>query len=305
MPRQVRFDHYGPVDVLQVDEVDKPVPADDQVLVAVRAAGINPFDAKLHSGFFESSFSVSFPAPQGTDVAGVVEAVGPGVTEFAPGDEILGSTGKRGAQADYALVPQKTALKRPPSVSWEVAGGFWTVACAASALVRAAGVGAGDNVLVSGSGGVGGTACQLARLKGANVICVTAEDAHDWLRSFGVIPLAFGDGVKERITAALAGAALNAVMDTAGHGYVQLGIELGVAPDRIDTIVDFSAAEQVGAKTDGADAAGKPEAAEVLELVAAGKLDLPVHASYPLDQVREAYTELEQRHPQGKIVIVP
>lgn len=303
--RQVRFDRYGGVDVLTVDEVDKPVPAEDQLLVAVRAAGANPFDAKLRSGVFQNDFTIPFPAPQGTDVAGVVEAVGPGVEGFAVGDEVLGSTGKRGSQADFALLPVKTALTRPANLAWEVAGSFWTVASAAAALVAAAGVGEGDNVLVAGSGGVGGLACQLARVRGAHVICVTDADSQEWLRSVGVAPVVFGEGARERIVSALAGAKLDALLDTAGHGYVELAVELGVAPERIDTIVDFAGAERYGAKTDGADAASTPEVKEVLEQVATGAVQFPIDATFPLDRVREAYVELEERHPRGKIVIVP
>jgi len=308
MPRAVRFDRYGGPDVLEVVEVARPEPGDGQLLVRVRAAGLNPFDSKLRRGFFEGQIPVEFPAPQGTDLAGIVEAVGAEVTGFAPGDEIVGSSGRRGAQAEYALVAITTALPRPPSVSWEAAGGLWVVATTAAAMIRAAGVGAGDVVLVSGaSGGVGGLVSQLAHHWGASVIGVSSAANHEWLRAHGVRPVAYGEGVEERIREAVeaAGGPLTAVLDTAGGGYAELGIKLGVAPERIDTVADYGAAERLGVKQEGGAMGTAADVAAILDLMAVGELELPVHASFPLDQVQAAYTELEQGHPRGKIVLIP
>jgi len=308
MSRAVQFDQYGGVEVLHLVEVPEPVAGDQQLLVAVKAAGLNPFETKMRTGLMESQFPVDFPARQGTDVAGVVEAVGRGATGFVVGDEILGSTGRRGAQADCALVPIKSVLPRPANVPWEVAGSIWGVGTTASAMVRAAAVSAGDVVLVSGaSGGVGVVVSQLSRQRGATVIGVASERNHDWLSAHGIIPVAYGDGFEDRLKAATeaAGSAVNAVLDTSGGGYVELGVRLGVAPERIDTIVDFGMAAQYGAKTDGGAAAGTPEMAEIAILLASGQLELPIHASFPLDQVQAAYTELEHGHPRGKIVLIP
>jgi NADPH:quinone reductase-like Zn-dependent oxidoreductase len=309
MPRAVRFERYGGVDVLEVVDVDPPEPGDGQLLVRVRAAGINPFDAKLRSGVFEADIPLSFPAAQGNDVAGVVEAIGPGVEDFKPGDEVLGTTAKRGSQAELALVSQERALARPEAVSWEVAGGLWTVGTTAYASVAAVSVADRDVVIVAGaSGGVGGLAAQLAHQRGATVIGVGSEDSHAWLRSRGIIPIVYGDGLRERLIAAAgdAGRSPSALIDTVGHGYVELAIELGIAPQRINTIVDYDAAGKYGAKTDGQSAAAGTEVVEeIVALIAAGKVELPVAASFPLDQVREAYTLLEDGHPPGKIVLVP
>jgi NADPH:quinone reductase-like Zn-dependent oxidoreductase len=308
MPRQVRFEQYGGVDVLQMVEVEKPVPGEEELLIAVKATGINPFDSKLRQGMMEGRFPFSFPSAQGNDVAGVVEAVGPGVTHFKPGDEIVGSSSKRGAQADFALVSQTKALPRPEGVSWEVAGSLWVVGTTSQAMVRAARIQADDLVLVSGaSGGVGALASQLARHRRAAVIGVAGESNHEWLLSHGILPVSYGDDVESRIRAAAAdaGRRLTAVLDVAGGGYVDLGIRLGVAPDRIDTIVDYGAAENHGAKTDGGAAGSTPDIAELLTLLKDRQIELPIHASFPLDQVQEAYTELEQGHPRGKIVLIP
>jgi len=308
MPRQVRFDQYGGVDVLHLSEVDKPEPGEGQLLLQVKATGINPFDVKVRTGKVQEMVKVSFPSAQGNDVAGVVEAVGPGVSGFKPGDEVAASTSKRGAQGDFALAPQTAALLRPANVPWEVAGSVWVVGTTSQAMVRAAAIGADDLVLVSGaSGGVGALASQLARHRGAAVIGVAGESNHKWLLSHGITPVTYGDDVEARIraAAAAAGREITAALDLAGGGYVELAIKLGVAPERIDTIVDYGAAAKHGAKTEGGAAGTTADIADLLALINDGEIELPIHASFPLEQVQAAYTELEHGHPRGKIVLVP
>lgn len=309
MARAVRFGRYGGIEVLEVAEVDPPELADGQMLVRVRAAGINPFEAKLRSGLYEADIPVQFPAAQGNDFAGVVESVGAGVRDFTVGDEVLGSSARRGSQAELTVVSQDRAVRRPAAVPWEVAGGLWTVGTTAYAAVAAVAPGDGDVVVVAGaSGGVGGLAAQLARHRGATVIGVAGQDGHAWLRSRGVIPVVYGEGLSARLGRAAddARGRLSALIDTVGKGYVALGVELGVAPERIDTIVDNDAAAQYGARTDGGQAVSGPDAVEELvALIAGGEIELPIAASFPLEQVREAYTLLEQGHPPGKIVLIP
>jgi NADPH:quinone reductase-like Zn-dependent oxidoreductase len=311
MPRAVRFERYGGVDVLEVVDVDPPQPTDDQVVLRVKATGINPFESKLRSGLFQADIPLSFPAAQGNDVAGVIEQVGANVHELKPGDEVLGTTAKRGSQAELALVAQARAVARPSTVPWDVAGALWTVGTTAYATVAAVSAGAieGDVVIVAGaSGGVGGLAAQLARQRGATVIGVAGEDSHAWLHSRGIVPVAYSDGLAERVArAAAANGPPKALIDTVGRGYVELAIELGIEPQRIDTIVDDEGAGRHGAKTDGAQAVADPVAAvaEIVGLIAAGELELPIAASFPLDQVREAYTLLDNGHPPGKIVLIP
>jgi NADPH:quinone reductase-like Zn-dependent oxidoreductase len=309
MPRAVRFEEYGGVDVLELVEVDPPELGDGQLLVRVRAAGINPFEAKLRSGLLRDDIPVSFPAPQGTDLAGGVERVAPDVSDFAPSDEILGTTSKRGSQAELAVVSQARVLARPEELPWEVAGGLWTVGTTAYGAVSAVDPNPGDVVVVAGAaGGVGGLAAQLARNFGATVIGVAAEASHDWLRSRDVLPVAYGDGLAERLqaTAAEAGGKLTALIDTVGQGYVPLAIELGISPERIDTIVDFEAGPRYGVHTDGAGAASTVETVEQLvQLIVDGKVELPIARTFPLDEVRDAYALLEGSHPPGKIVLIP
>jgi NADPH:quinone reductase-like Zn-dependent oxidoreductase len=303
------FEQYGGVDVLDVVDIAAPEPGEGQLLVRVRAAGVNPFDTKLRSGMFQQSIPLSFPALQGSEVAGVVERVGAGVTGFAPGDEILGATAKRGAQAELAVVNQTHAVIRPAALPWEVAGGLWSVGTTAYASVVAVGASAGDVLVVAGAAGaVGGLASQLARHRGATVLGVAGEAGQDWLRSRGITAVLYGDGFAERVDRALAelDRPLSALIDTAGHGYVEFAIERGIAPERINTLADYAAIETYGVKNDGRSAADTPEVmSEIVELILAGDVELPIAASFPLERVREAYALLEDRRPPGKVVLIP
>jgi NADPH:quinone reductase-like Zn-dependent oxidoreductase len=252
-------------------------------------------------------FPSTFPSGQGSDLAGVVEEVGAGVGGFSPGDEVIGFTNGRASQAELVLVEAGDLTRKPEKVSWEVAGGLFVAGATAWGAVHAVQPKEGETVVISGAaGGVGSLAVQLARRTGATVIGLASESNHEWLKSHGVIPVAYGDGVADRIRA-VAPSGVDAFIDTYGNGYVELALALGVAAGRIDTIVDFAAAAKHGVKTDGGTAAG-PGAkvlAELAGLIADGHLEVPIANVYPLSQVREAYTELERRHTRGKIVLRP
>jgi NADPH:quinone reductase-like Zn-dependent oxidoreductase len=304
--RAVRFDEYGGVDVLEVREVADPVAGPGQVLVAVKAAGINPGEISIREGRLHDRWPATFPSGQGTDFAGVVQAVGEGVTAFAVGDEVLGWTEERASQAELVAVPDDQLTPKPPALSWEVAGSLFVAAMAAYASVEAVKPQAGETVVVSAAaGGVGSVAVQLARRTGATVIGLAGEGNHDWLRAHDIVPVAYGDGQAERIREA-AGRRVDAFIDTFGGGYVDLAIDLGVAPERINTIADREAAARVGASTQGTHAVATAAIlAELAALAAAGSLDIEIARTYPLDQVREAFTELAERHTRGKIVLLP
>ncbi len=307
MPRAVRFDHYGDVEVLQVLEVARPVPGAGEVLVRVKAAGINPGEAAIREGRMHERFPASFPSGEGSDFAGVVEQPGPGAERFAPGDEVIGHTDRRASQADFVLAQEGDLVPRPPGVPWEVAGTLFVVGSTAYAAVRAVAVKEGDNVAVSGAaGGVGSLAVQLARHAGAaKVIGLASEPNHAWLRDHGVIPVDYGEGAAERLRQA-SGGRLDAFIDTFGGGYVELALELDVSPERIDTIIDFEAAAKYGVKSEGSAAGSDPHVlAELAGLIDAGELEVPIARTYPLERVQDAYRELERRHTRGKIVLVP
>jgi len=303
--KAVRFDEYGDVDVLKVVDVPTPEPGPGQVLVAVKAAGINPGEGKIRAGLLHSRFPATFPSGEGSDLAGIVTATGPGVTGLSAGDEVIGYTDNRASHAEYVVAEAENLTPRPPTMPWEVAGALFVAGATAYAAVRAVAVAPGDTVVVAGAaGGVGSIAVQLARLAGATVIGLAGETNHVWLAEHGVIPVSYGDGVAERIRAAAP--RVDALIDTQGGNYVQLALDLGVQPSRIDTIVNFAAVADHGVKADG-NAAGASAAvlAELAGLVAAGKLEIPIAATFPLAQVRDAYTELERGHTRGKIVLIP
>ena len=145
----------------------------------------------------------------------------------------------------------------------------------------------------------------MAGNAGAKVIGLAGDSNRKWLTDHGVIPVLYGDGVEDRIRAA-SGGKVDAFIDTFGGGYVELALKLGVTPDRIDTIIDFAAAEKHGVKTDGNHAAASAEVlAKLAGMLAAGRLEIPIAEVYPLADVRDAYRDLEQRHTQGKIVLEP
>jgi NADPH:quinone reductase-like Zn-dependent oxidoreductase len=305
MPKAVQFDQYGGVDVLTVAEVPRPVPGPGQVLVQVKAAGINPGEAKIREGLLHERWPAVFPSGQGSDLAGIVAATGPGVTGVAAGDEVLGWTDDRSSQAEYALTEAEHLTARPAGLAWEVAGSLFVTGATAWAAVRAVAAGPGDTVVVSGAaGGVGSLAVQLARRAGATVIGLASEPNHAWLTARGVIGISYGDGVADRIRAAAPGP--HAFIDTFGADYPQLALDLGVTPERVDTIVRFDLADKLGIKAEG-NAAGASAAvlAELAGLITTGEIDFPVAATFPLDQVREAYQALASGHVHGKIVLIP
>ncbi|HEX4060311.1 MAG TPA: NADP-dependent oxidoreductase [Streptosporangiaceae bacterium] len=301
----MRFDEYGGVDVLNVVDVPRPAPGPGQVLVQVKAAGINPGEAKIRQGLLHDRWPATFPSGQGSDLAGVVAETGPDVTGIAVGDEVIGYTDDRASQAEYALVEAGHLTPKPPALPWEVAGSLFVVGATASAAIRAVALASGDTVVVAGAaGGVGSLAVQLAKLAGATVIGLASPRQHEWLTAHGVVPVTYGDGVADRIREAAG--QVDAFIDTVGAGYVDLALELGVKPGRVDTIVNFDAVAAHGVKAEG-NIAGASAAtlAELAGLIVAGRLELPVAATFPLAQVRDAFRLLADGHTRGKIVLLP
>ena len=304
MPKAVRFDQYGDVDVLKVVDVPRPVPGPGQVLVQVKAAGINPGEAKIREGLMHAQWPATFPSGQGSDLAGIVAETGPDMTGFAVGDEVIGFTNNRASQAEFVLAEARNLTPKPAAVPWEAAGALFVAGATAWAAVRAVALAEGDTVVVAGAaGGVGSLAVQLARRAGATVIGLASEANHEWLRSHGVIPVTYGAGVEDRIRQAAG--TVDAFIDTVGGDYVQIALDLGVKPSRIDTIANFAAVEKYGVKGDGSAVGASAQVlAELAGLIAAGELEIPIAAAYPLDRVRDAYRRLAQGHLLGKIVLI-
>lgn len=306
MAQAVKFDQYGGVDVLNVVEIPEPVAGPGQVVVQVVAASINPGEWKIRQGLLHERWPATFPSGEGSDFAGRVVAVGDGVSGIAVGDEVVGFSDERSAHATHVVVPVDQVTPKPAGLSWDVAGSLYVAGTTASAAVRAVSPEAGDTVVVSGAaGGVGSLVVQLLRAREVTVVGIAGPGNHEWLRSVGAVPVAYGDGLADRIRAA-APEGVHAFIDTYGPDYVELAIDLGVKPDRIDTIADFAAVAKYGVKAEGSGAAATVDVvAELAQLAASGKLEVPIAATYPLTEVRAAYAELEAGHTHGKIVLRP
>lgn len=169
--RAVRFDHYGPVEVLDVVDVPRPTPDRGRVLVEVVASAINPGEISIREGAMRERSPASFPSGQGSDLAGRVAEVGDEVAGFEVGDEVIGWTDERAAQAEYVSVPAGQLTARPPGVPWEQAASLYVAGCTAYAMVDAVAPRSGETVAVAGAaGGVGSIAVQLLRTRGARVL---------------------------------------------------------------------------------------------------------------------------------------
>ncbi|WP_431037244.1 NADP-dependent oxidoreductase [Streptomyces sp. P6-2-1] len=304
--RAVRFSTYGGIDVLRVEEVARPVPGPAQLLVEVRAAGIQPGEVSIREGARHDRWPATFPSGQGSDLAGVVVETGAHARGFTVGDEVLGFTHNRASHAEFVAVDDVNLVSRPAGLSWDVAGALYVAGTTAYATVFAVDPGPGETVVVSGAaGGVGSLAVQLARRRGATVIGLAGERSHTWLKEHGVVPVTYGEGVAGRVREA-AGGHVDAFIDTFGEGYVDLAVELGVRPERINTIRDWPAAARTGARTYGEGAAASAVVlGELARLAARGELEVPIARTYPLERVRDAFRELERRHTHGKIVLRP
>lgn len=304
--RAVRFDRYGDRDVLYVADIPLPQPAAGEVLVEIRAAGVNPGEASIRAGALHDLFPTTFPSGQGSDLAGTVVALGDGVTDFAVGDAVLGYSWERSSHATHAAVPASQLIPKPEALDWPVAGSLYVAACTAWAAVHAVAPQPGETVAVSAAaGGVGSIAVQLLRVYGAHVVGIASPGNAAWLTARGATPVPYGD----RLRADLAEAAphgIDAFIDLFGPEYVRLAVDLGIPPERIETIISFPEAARYGTKTAGStDGSRREVLTEMADLAASGRIEIPIAATYPLDRVRDAFATLEQRHTHGKIALIP
>jgi NADPH:quinone reductase-like Zn-dependent oxidoreductase len=304
--KAVRFEQYGGPEVLEVWEVDRPSAGPGEILVEVRAASINPGEIAIREGQMAKQWPSTFPSGQGSDFAGVIAQLGEGVESFAIDDEVIGWTDDRASHAEFVVVPVDHLTAKPLTLSWEVAGSLFVAPMAAVVSVQVVDPQQGETIVVSAAaGGVGLVAAQLARNTGAKVVGLAGEKNHEWLRSVGVEPVAYGEGQEERIRA-LAPDGVDGFIDTFGGGYTDLGIALGVSPARVTTVIDFQAAERLGIQAlTGSSVVSADMIAEIANLIARGGLKIPIAHTYALSEVREAYEQLAERHTNGKIVLIP
>ena len=307
MARAVRFDHYGGGDVLFIADVEVPAPAAGEVVVEVRAAGINPGEAAIRVGALDAMFPATFPSGEGSDLAGVVSAIGDGVSQFAVGDEVLGWSWRRSSHAEYVAVPVSQLIPKPPALSWEVAGSLYVVACTAYAAVRAVGADQGDTVAVSAAAGGVGTV----------VVAVAADEGRECARDRvggqprlaggsrrrPRSPTATGSLTVSRLPRPMASTPSSTSSDPSTCSWRSTSGSHPIASRRSSRV---TRPQEVGAKVQGSgDASTTDVLSEMAELVASGRIEIPIAATYPLERVRDAYAELEARHTHGKIVLIP
>jgi NADPH:quinone reductase-like Zn-dependent oxidoreductase len=300
--KAVRFEEYGGPEVLRVGEVEEPHAGPGQIRIAVRAAGVNPFDWKVRSGAMARFMPVEFPKIPGSDVAGVVDEVGEGVTGASVGDEVFGFA-VSGGYAEYAVLEH--FARKPGAMSWAEAAGLPVVAETAVRVLDLLGVKAGQTVLVNGAaGGVGLAAIQFARARDTSVIGTASERNHEYLRSIGAVPVAYGEGLVERVRE-LAPDGVDAAFDTAGRGALPDLIALAGGPENVATIADPAAQEYGVRLTSGAEGRAYHALAQAAQLYEEGRLSVPIAQTFRFGEAPRAHELSEAGHVRGKLILIP
>lgn len=301
------MNQYGGPDVLKLaTDAPEPKVGPDFVLVRAKAAGVNPVDGKIREGRLDGLFQTDFPVIPGWDVAGVVERTGPAVSEYSPGDEVIGYVREdhisRGTYAELVSAPVRTLGRKPPRLSWAEAAGLPLAGLTAyQSLAKALGVNEDDTVLIhAASGGVGSLAVQIAVAKGAQVIGTASAANHDYLRSLGAEPVEYGEGLADRVRR-LAPGGVSAALDLIGGEALEITPELLTPTGRWASIVDPSVTSRGGryvfVRPDPTDLAA------LASLADDGRLKVPVARTFPLAEAAEAHRVLAEGHTRGKIVL--
>ncbi|MEU6716855.1 NADP-dependent oxidoreductase [Nonomuraea sp. NPDC046802] len=292
----------GGPEVLKVMELPAPQAGQGQVRVRVRAAGVQPFDTAVRAGWLPPYLGeVPWPRIPGNEFAGVVDQVGAGVSGVSVGDEVLGFTALF-AYAEYVVVPAANVTAKPAGVPWEVAGGLTAGVQTAELAIDGIGLAPGETLLVhAAAGSVGTAAVQIARRRGATVIGTAREANHDYLRALGAIPVAYGDGLADRVRD-LAPAGVDAALDGAGGHALEVSMELISNRGRIATLVEHDKAAELGVRLVRGDRSAE-RLGRYAALVAEGTFKFPVRRTYRLEEAADAHREIETGHGQGKVVI--
>jgi enoyl reductase len=297
--RAAVFDRFGPPEVLRIVDLPDPEPGPGQVRVRVRAAGVQPFDVAVRRGLMPW-IDVRFPQQVGQEYSGVVDAVGPDVSGFAAGDEVLGSTMLNG-QASAVVVAADTVVGKPAGLDFPTAAALVAAGQTATGALGELAVAEGDVLLVhAAAGSVGTIAVQVARLAGVEVIGTASPGNHGYLRQLGAVPVAYGEGLVDAVRAT--GRVPTVALDAAGGAAIAASVALGIGPDRIGTIVDDKVAAEYGARVVRAPRS-PARLAEVVAHAAEGRIAMPVRA-YPLAEVARAHAAVETGHGRGKVVLI-
>jgi NADPH:quinone reductase-like Zn-dependent oxidoreductase len=301
----VQYDRYGDFDVVQLVDIERPKPGPDEVVVEVSVAGLNHIERFLREGRLRDFVDLDFPARQGVDFAGVVVARGSEVRDLHVNDEVMGHAPHGGSHATWVAVPRGAVVKKPSSMTFEVAGSLYLAGCTALSIVRSLKLGPEDTVVISAAaGGVGHIECQLAKETGATVIGLGSPRNHDALRQIGVLPVAYGEGELDRIREIAGGRPVTAFIDNREHNEnVALAAALGVDDKRFITSEQRRDLEIRFLRAPGDD----QEAAEMLtrlgDLVQRHKVQFIISGYYPFEYIVDAYEDLAEMHSRGKVVV--
>lgn len=298
--RAIAFSEYGAPDVLHTVELPTPAPGTGQVRVRIRAAGVQPFDTALRQGL-SFGFPVTFPQVLGNEFAGVVDAVGEGVTEFVPGDDVLGWQ-LLSCYAEYTVAPVEQVVAKPEGMPWEVAGVLSASGQTAHTALEELKVGRGETLIVhAAAGGVGTFAVQIARELGATVIGTASPGNHEHLRALGVTPVTYGEGLAERVRE-VAPQGVDAALDAAGEEALRASLALVGNRDRIGTLVSFDLVDETGVRAIRSQRS-RERLAELVALYERGALQVPIAGAFDLAAAGEAHRLSETGHLRGKVVI--
>ena len=305
--RAIATDRFGGNDVLELTEVPDPLVGPDTVLVRTKAVGINPVDWKSVRGGLEARFPNHFPLVPCWDVAGVVERVGPAVTEFAEGDEVMAYDREDhvqwGTLSELVGVPIRCVARKPPSLGWAEAGALPLAGLTAYQCVLAAEIGPGHTVLVhAASGGVGTCAVQFASWAGARVIGTARPENHDYVKSLGGEAVAYGDGLVERVRE-LAPEGVDVIIDLVGGDALEATLDLGGDELRLVSVTNPDRVKELG----GRYVFVRPNAEQLAELgrfAAEGSLRIHVRETLPFERAVDALARVEEGHGPGKVVVV-
>jgi NADPH:quinone reductase-like Zn-dependent oxidoreductase len=306
----VQYRRYGGPEVLELVDREDPTPGPGQVRVAVRAAAVNPLDWKLRGGAMAPGDAPDEPQVPGYDVAGVVDALGEGVTAFAVGDEVVGkATG--GGYAEEVVANVRALVRKPAEIAWETAAALPVVATTAYRALALLGLGEGDHtgttiVIDGAAGSVGVFAVQLAVARGATVIGSAGEAHQDEVRALGATPVVYGEGLADRVRA-VAPDGVDLGFDTSGYGGLRDLVALTGSPEKAITIADYAGAQELGVTfTSGGDPDDESRAlTEALGLLAEGRLRAPTVVTYPLAEAGRAQDDNQTRRVAGKLVLLP
>jgi NADPH:quinone reductase-like Zn-dependent oxidoreductase len=301
--KAMAFAAPGSPEVLRLMEFADPQAGRGEVRVRVRAAGVQPADyAVRQSGWAPPGATLRFPQIPGNEFAGVIDQLGEGVEDFAVGDEVLGFRVLT-CYAELVTASAEQVVRKPPGMDWAVAGALSASGQTAHTSLQTLGIGPGDTVLIhAAAGGVGTVAVQLARLWGATVIGTASERNHDYLRSLGAIPVAYGAGMVERVRAVAPGS-VDVVVDGIGGEALRDSLALVADKGRIGTLVAHDLAEQLGVRK----LFSQRSAARLAELAALheqGELQIHIGRRFPLREAAEAHRQGETGHGRGKLVLV-